>query len=352
MTALSPSAVAAGLGLPDGLSPWLEELERVGPPAGGVPLPRGEDAARLLGRLRVAGPDAAAIAGALPDPDGSPELWWLLERSYQQLRSVIGDPDAMVWPPSLPSALDAAGRCFWVFVLMALAGDVRRWHGEQGIPDEVSWSTLADLGRHVARYRRRHGAAGLASQGWLGLHSRGGLYELGRLQFNPYRLRTGMAGPLFWYEGGEAAARGPGFQPGDPVLGVHVPEGAPLAPERCDESFLAARSFFRRHLPARAGRVATCTSSGRAATGGCAPAGWSCEAGAGGPALATEATVTRSGITFRERALMHGLRVARPLQGPDLESGHVLCYARPARTGPALPRRRDLRRSSCSGGAA
>jgi len=260
MTALSPSAVAAGLGLPDGLSPWLEELERVGPPAGGVPLPRGEDAARLLGRLRVAGPDAAAIAGALPDPDGSPELWWLLERSYQQLRSVIGDPDAMVWPPSLPSALDAAGRCFWVFVLMALAGDVRRWHGEQGIPDEVSWSTLADLGRHVARYRRRHGVTGLDSQGWLGLHSRGGLYELGRLQFNPYRLRTGMAGPLFWYEGGEAAARGPGFQPGDPVLGVHVPEGAPLAPERCDESFLAARSFFPRHLPARAGRVATCTS--------------------------------------------------------------------------------------------
>jgi hypothetical protein len=260
MTVLSPSAVARGLELPDELGPWLDSLERAGPPAEGLQLPGGDEVVELLRRLGVVEPDLTVIAEALPSPEHQPELWWLLERSYHQLRRGIGRPDDAGWLPSLPSELGAQGRCFWVFVFLAAAGDVHRWHSEQGIDDGVSWSTLADLGRHVGRYRRRNGATGLDSQFWLGLHFRGSLYALGRLQFNPFSLRTGMAGPLFWYEGEAAEALGPGFQPGDPALGVHVPAGTPLAPAACDESFEAARTFFHRHLPAHASRVATCTS--------------------------------------------------------------------------------------------
>jgi hypothetical protein len=246
--------------LPDDLVPWLESLERVGPPAEGLRLPAGDQAVELLRRLGVVEPDLTVIVEALPSPERQPELWWLLERSHHQLRRAIGRPDAAAWSPSLPSHLGTRGRCFWVFVFLAAAGDSHRWHSEQGIPDGVSWSTLADLGRHVARHRRRNGATGLDSQFWLGLSFRGALYALGRLQFNPYRLRTGMAGPLFWYEADAVEARGPGFQPGDPALGVHVPAGTPLSPAACDASFEMARTFFRRHLPAHAGRVVTCTS--------------------------------------------------------------------------------------------
>src|SRR5262245_58537415 len=56
-----PDQVAERLGLDAGQRSWLESLEAAGPPPGGVPLPRGREAAALLARLGVAGPDAAVI---------------------------------------------------------------------------------------------------------------------------------------------------------------------------------------------------------------------------------------------------------------------------------------------------
>lgn len=226
-------------------------------------LPRGRESAELLGRLGVVQPDLGVISAALPEPERQPELWWLLERAYQQVRRSIGDWDAVERLPGLPEALGTEGRCFWIFVFLAAAPDLRGWHSRRGISGEVSWSTIADVGRHVARYRRRSGATGLDSQFWLGLHFRGLLYQLGRLQFSPYRLRTGMAGPLFWYEGDALRTLGPEMQPGAPVLGVHVPAGEPLSPAACDQSFAAAGTFFREHFadrPEAAGQVAVCTS--------------------------------------------------------------------------------------------
>ncbi len=256
-----PAGIADRLGLDAASRPWLDSLEAVGPPPGGVPLPRGDDAAAVLRRLGVAEPDAAAILEALPSAEAQPELWWLLERSYHQLVRSIGAGDAGAgWLPSLPAELGAPGRCFWVFVLLAAVGDVRRWHRERGIPDEVSWGTLADLGRHVARFRRRTGGVGLDSQLWVALGFRGALFALGRLQFTPYRLKSGPGGPLFWYEAAEADAIGEGLRPGDPALGIHVPEAGPLTPEACDRSLGAARAFFAEHLPEHASGVGTCTS--------------------------------------------------------------------------------------------
>jgi hypothetical protein len=69
-----------------------------------------------------------------------------------------------------------------------------------------------------------------------------------------------MAGPLFWYEGEAAAARGPGFQVGDPVLGLHVPSGSPLSPAECAASLNQAGPFFERHFPDHASPLVTCTS--------------------------------------------------------------------------------------------
>jgi len=86
------------------------------------------------------------------------------------------------------------------------------------------------------------------------------LYALGRLQFNPFALRTGPAGPLFWYEGAALEAMSAAFQTGAPVLGVHVPAGSPLDPAACDASFQAAASFFPRFFPEQASRIAVCTS--------------------------------------------------------------------------------------------
>jgi len=239
----------------------MESLQAVGPPQAGVPLPRGDQAAALLDRLQVAEPDRSAIIEALPLPEREPDLWWLLERAYHRQLGAIGRPQGATGPwPSLPSELGIQGRCFWVFVFLASVPAIRRWHQERGVADTVSWMTLADLGRHVGLYRRRNGRTGFDGQFWLGLHFRGELFALGRLQFLPYRLRTGPGGPLFWYETDAVERLGAGFRPGDPALSVHIPEAGPLTPAACEESFRTAKVFFADHFPDLDYRIVTCTS--------------------------------------------------------------------------------------------
>src|SRR5438094_9230174 len=82
------------------------------------------------------------------------------------------------------------GRYFCVYVYLAALADVRRFHLQRGIPDDISWATLSDLGRNLKRDRLLLGDGGLRTSGWLTLHFRGSLYELGRLQFNRLSVRA------------------------------------------------------------------------------------------------------------------------------------------------------------------
>jgi hypothetical protein len=210
--------------------------------------------------LGVVEPDVSSIVESIPSLEREPELWWLFERACHQVLVDIGRWDTDTWLPPLPSQLGIQGGCFWIFVFLATAEAIHAWHVAQGISEDISWATLADLGLNVARNRRRQGVTGLEFPTWLGLHWSGVLYTLGRLQFNPFPLRTGPAGPLFWYEGAALEALSRAFQPSAPVLGVHVPTGAPLDPAACDASFQSAAAFFPRYFPAHASRVAVCTS--------------------------------------------------------------------------------------------
>lgn len=255
------STVIHRLGLDGQYDAWLSRLTEIGPPPGPLSLPRDDDARTLLERLSIAEPDRSAIVDAIPSPDEQPELWWLLERAYHQVLRDIGQWDAPIGPrPSLPGELGATGGSFWIFVYLAAVDDIRRWHRSHGVPDDVSWTTLSDLGRHVASHRRRTGGTGFDSQFWLTAHFRGALYELGRLQFNPYHLLSGPAGPLFWYDETEQQRRGAGFRAGDAALGVHIPEIGPLTPRAVDDSLATVRPFFGTHVPEHEFRVVTCTS--------------------------------------------------------------------------------------------
>jgi hypothetical protein len=131
-------------------------------------------------------------------------------------------------------------------VYQAALADVRRFHKQRGIPDQVSCATLADLGRNKLRDRLLLGDGGLRTSGWLTLHFRGALYQLGRLQFNRMNVR--------------AAHVADAFREGDPALGIHIPESGPLTPEACADSLAQAGSFFARHFPETPTHLAICTS--------------------------------------------------------------------------------------------
>ena len=198
----------------------------------------------IFERLAIGEMDQAEILGAWPS-DKDNELWQSLERAYETLVGDLGGfaPLELSGPPVDTSQV---GRYFFVYVYFAALADVRRFHAKRGIPEDVSWATLSDLGHNLARDRLLFGDGGLRTSRWLTLHFRGSIYELGRLQFNRMCIRAKHVADA--------------FREGDPALGIHIPESGPLTPEACDRSLARAQRFFVRHFPETATRLGICTS--------------------------------------------------------------------------------------------
>lgn len=255
------SEVADALGLGDPYGPLLEDLEQAQPGERPIALPPAGKAAEWLARLGCPPEVVADAVATLPDPRRDPERRWLVERVGERLVETMGDPGAPRIPaPQLPPELGVAGGCFWIHVFLAVMPETLAWHAARGLPEEVSWATLADLGRHSALHRETTGRSGVDEPWWMTLHLRAILFELGRLQFVTYDQFSGPEQPSPWMAEEEGAALGEGFRPGDPALSVHIPGGEPLTPESCEDSYRRARAFFDTFFPVRTRRVAVCSS--------------------------------------------------------------------------------------------
>ena len=199
----------------------------------------------IFERLAIAEEDQREILAAWPSAETDPETWKCLERAYETLVNDLGGFAPIDLPgPAIGST--PIGRYFFVYVYLAALADVRRFHARRGIADDTSWATLSDLGRNLKRDRLLLGDGGLRTSGWLTLHFRGSLYQLGRLQFNRTRVRAAHVADAF----GE----------GDPAVGIHIPESGPLTPLACDDSLANAHPFFARHFPETPTKLAICTS--------------------------------------------------------------------------------------------
>jgi hypothetical protein len=150
------------------------------------------------------------------------------------LRRQIGTfpPDSVFEPSDGLAALAA---------YLETVPDVRAFHASRDVDDEISWGTLADLGRQLDVHRRTHGRFGLETHWWLRAHWFGSLYQLGRLQFLLTQEHRGA----------------PGVEPGEWVLDVHIPESGPLDPAAIDDSFAQAKDFFATRFPEKPVRTAT-----------------------------------------------------------------------------------------------
>jgi hypothetical protein len=211
-----------------GLAPeWSRRLGTVAPVVPRLPPPG------VLDRLAVAPDDAAEILAGRPSEGWPEELSWLFGRVVARVRADLGGSRWLVPGPWLPRDRGPAWKHFYVYVYLALLEDALAYHARHDVPEAVSWTTLADLGRNLAIDRRMNGDGWPVMLQWLTLHVRGAIYELGRLQFH----------------------RNPGH-----ALSLHIPRSGPLTPEACDESFRLARAFFPRHFPAEPYDAVTCGS--------------------------------------------------------------------------------------------
>jgi hypothetical protein len=174
---------------------------------------------RLLGFADV---DRDAAEAFSPDPAAVKEL-------ADQIRGAIGklgsEPEFRM-PEDPRNSIQA---------FLDTVPDIRRYHAERGIPDDISWATLADLGQQIKVNRRTHGDYGLETHWWMTIHWTGQIYALGRLQYLLHQVPADK--PV------------PGTEPGEWIIGVHIPETGPLTPELVDDSLQQAREFFPRYFP-------------------------------------------------------------------------------------------------------
>ena len=246
--------------LPDlpGVGDWLDELAALAPPPAPLPLPAGDELAGLLARLGVPAAEIPAAVAARPSPEVDSDRWWVLERSYHRLTSGLGtDSPADAgpaadgrgpwgwWPPA-PAELGPGWEWFFLHLYAAAAPTVADLHRRWGLPEDVTWATLGNVGRNVGLHRRMHGSPGVNAPWWLVLHYRGMLVHLGRLQYLRARARWSPAGAS--------------FAAGDPVLDLHIPPTGPLAPDAVDASLAGARVTFGRVFPADDSPWGVCSS--------------------------------------------------------------------------------------------
>ncbi|MFD3512293.1 acyltransferase domain-containing protein [Streptomyces sp. NPDC058657] len=235
------------------LAKWLTELEGLEGPEPDAVLPTADELPAVLLDLAVPHEDINPLAALLARVADDPQWGLLREQCVRGLMQDIGIPGGGVRIPQLPAELGEAGRYFAVTVFLALLPRVRAQHRALGIPQEVSRRTLADLGRNMAVCRRQTGRGGLVAPQWLGLHFRGEIYQLGRLQFQLGRVQEADVASLTEAGWPERA--------GDPCLNIHIPDfSGPLTARACADSLARARDFFPRHFPGVRFAVALCES--------------------------------------------------------------------------------------------
>ncbi|MEO8828592.1 acyltransferase domain-containing protein [Lapillicoccus sp.] len=161
-----------------------------------------------------------------------------------ELRAAMGEPSP---PPSLaprPATDPDVAAYLPVLALAAALPDTLAWSRSRGIPADVEAASMRDVGRMLRRNRQWEGEPGLGDElaRWLTRHLTGAIHEIGRLQYERVRLGT--------WTGTQLAAAGLPVGPADLALSLHIPQtGTPLSPGPVDESFAAARRFFRRRFP-------------------------------------------------------------------------------------------------------
>ena len=222
--------------------------------------------------------------------------------------------------PATPAAMGGEAGRFYLVVLLSGFRVMQEEHRKHAIPPEVVRDTVLDLKAWLEMEREKD-RADLPSLkpvnvAWLMNHLRGGLYRLGRLQFQfaacQYRIRVfrhretkvvlalAEDGVAYRADGqvdrhGDAAggwtarlavdehgAVGCPILPtgravqkevtlpaaeweqvlthGDPVFNIHIPGGGPMSHAACGKSFRQAMAFFPEHYPDYSYRAFVCSS--------------------------------------------------------------------------------------------
>jgi hypothetical protein len=217
------------------------------------------DLVATLAELRVDSNEASEIADHW-DELRSDETWVaLLAAMLLTVEHQRGDVDApiAIWP-DLEEA-GPSGRLLYFYLFALCNQGAREFLADSRCPEEIIETTLGVLVRHAAIHWRKWGTTGVDA-GWWMPTLRGEIVHIGSLQFHRVNLGVGTLSPDPWFTDHEMAGLGEGFCRGDPSIGIHIPEGAALDPDRLDATFNDARRVLGVLWPVAQRRIATCQS--------------------------------------------------------------------------------------------
>ncbi len=106
-----------------------------------------------------------------------------------------------------------------------------------GVSQEIYEDSMTDFTVWNLACMRQNDAPGLLQMGWLSMTLKEKLYRIGRFQYEPTTFHHGR------FAFGDYIVR-----KGDPVLTIHIPEGAPLTDEVRLDSYRRAEKFFGSHI--------------------------------------------------------------------------------------------------------
>lgn len=205
-----------------------------------VQVPDATTWAEWLNYVEVPEEDLAEVIATTPSPDS--ELYDLLQRGAALLIRSMGEIRVEHRFAALVDFSHPQYRYFYVQLLTACLPFVREYHKSLNIPEDITQSTMADLGRNVRVHRKREGVGGLGVMWWLMLHFRGVIFQLGRLQFEMQYAGDAIAASM-QAEGLDATAE-------THVLSLHIPDFlGPMDHQACSESIDMAVKFFATYFP-------------------------------------------------------------------------------------------------------
>lgn len=106
-----------------------------------------------------------------------------------------------------------------------------------GVSQEIYEDSMTDFTVWNLACMRQNDAPGLLQMGWLAMTLKKKLYRIGRFQYEPTTFHHGR------FAFGDYT-----IQKGDPVLTIHIPEGASLTDEVRLDSYRRAEKFFGSHV--------------------------------------------------------------------------------------------------------
>ena len=140
--------------------------------------------------------------------------------------------DALDCLRRLAEQVDVPYQAVHMLYLLCLSRRTRELYEARGISEQIYWMTMKDMTWKLLECHRFVEIWGTNTAPWFERFFRLTRFALGRLQFEP------NISPQRYEKGGVI------LEPGDLVLGVHIPSCGPLDEDACMDAFRQAAEFF------------------------------------------------------------------------------------------------------------